>query len=73
MTESIFVSIRDDVSKELCGCLFDEAPPEYENEIEAEAFRRYEDWQEDQRDMESIYDNDSFVHNVLMERLGLNS
>ena len=73
MTETIFIEIREEVSRELCNCSYEDMPPEYESIVEEEAHRRYEDWKEDEHDRlnEGTADRDSIAQAELSKRIGI--
>ena len=73
MTETIFVQIREEVSHELCGCAYEDIPPEHEDMVDEEAYSRYKDWKQDEQYWLSIgrEDRDNYAQDALDERLGL--
>ena len=73
MTETVLVQIREEVSHELCGCPYEDIPPEHEDMVDEEAYRRYNDWYAEEIDRlnEGREDRDNFAQETLNERIGL--
>lgn len=73
MTETVFIQFREEVSHELCGCLYEDIPSKQENIVNEEAYRRYNDWNADRMDRltEGRDDKDSMAQADLDKRLGI--